>query len=196
VTRTSRNTLPQAQTRTALFAYLAARLNDVSADDFDRFFISEGLLIRKAAALAAGSSAKHRPQSKKRRGPRTSKPPPRPPTRPGFREWTLVDELALELDVALVRFPGAGTRQSRLIHALAKLAGVRQIIETARDRDVLAILVCLNARHRRELRAQLEELAEQMVWDEITLESHEPTRGTWRMLAAKMAYEEGLDTLP
>jgi hypothetical protein len=109
-----------------------------------------------------------------------------------FRDWLLIDELQLELELALITFPGTGRSQGELIDALRYMPGVRQIIETEHARDVLAIVIFAGPRQRRELRARLSELSDQLIWDNILQETHEPAAITWRALALQAAADERL----
>jgi hypothetical protein len=153
-----------------------------------------GVLVRKDGALRAGSAAKLHPEGKRRPGRATDTSTTASSARSGniFREWLLIDEQRLDLDVGLVRFTGSGRRQSELLTALRHLPGIRQVIETAYKRDVLAITVTAGAAQRRNLRARLEELATELYWDEVVFETHEPAVDTWRELARQAAADEQL----
>jgi plasmid stabilization system protein ParE len=109
-----------------------------------------------------------------------------------FREWLLIDELALGLEVALVRFPGTGSRQHELLEGLERTPGVRHIIDRAHARDVYAVVLFQGARGRRELRARLEELAEAFFWDDVLWESQLPAIASWLSLAKESATRDGL----
>lgn len=117
---------------------------------------------------------------------------PSPAARGCFREWLLIDELRLSLEVALVRFPGAGSRQGELLAGLAATVGVRHVVETGHRRDVYAFVVFDGVQQRRELRARLEEFTKALEWDDVLFETHEPSIEMWRDLAHRAAETESL----
>jgi hypothetical protein len=190
--RTTRGTKRQAESRTALFAYVAAKLAGLPTRLFDDTFKRWGLAVRQDSALRAASPAKSHPATKLRPGRTARSATPARAASGSFREWLLVDELRLDLEVALIRFPGGGSRQDELLEGLATTAGVRQVVETARVRDVYAFVVFEGAQRRRELRARLEELAHALEWDDILFETHEPSIEMWRDLAYRAAEAEDL----
>jgi hypothetical protein len=191
--RTPLGARPQPHTRTALFSYIAARLSGVPATGFDNFFETLGVAVRSDGAQRAARRVRHQPALKRRAGRATAdRDTPTPAEQVAFREWLLIDERRLDLELALVTFPGDGRHQGGLIRALAGTAGVRQVIETAHKRDVIAIVVFSGPEQRRELQASLEELAERRIWDDILFETHEPAINTWRALSRRAAEEEDL----
>jgi hypothetical protein len=178
-----------------LFAYFAARLTGIPTHGFDAVFNSWGLAVRQDGAVRAASEAKHRSTAKQRpgrKGASSRAPTTTATTISAFREWLLIDELKLGLEVAIVTFPGDGAQQVELLNALRQTAGVRHIIETQRDRSIMAIVVFADAEHRRHLRAQFEELAERLYWDDVLYETQEPSILMWRDLAHRAATVEGL----
>jgi hypothetical protein len=190
--RTARGILRQAESRTALFAYFAARMAGYVTHAFDDIFRTWGLPIRGDSALRAASRSKWHPPTKSRPGRKAAAGATQPEQAASFREWLLVDELRLDLEVALIQFPGRGSRQGDLLDGLRRTAGVRHIIETSRTRDVYAFAVFGGPQGRRELRARLEELATEMTWDDVLWETQEPAVETWRALARDAAEAEGL----
>ena len=188
--RTPVGNKPQPDTQAALFAYLAARLADVPVARFNDFFGRLGIKVRRDGAMRAMKARRFNPPTKSIAGRKPSTPSA--PTSPALRDWLLVDEAALEVETALLRFPGSGRRQSALIDGLTCLPGVRQVIETAHLRDVFAVVIFLGPTHRRDLRAQVEELAPEVVWDDVLFETHEPTVRSWQELARRTAAREGL----
>jgi hypothetical protein len=191
--RTPRGTLPQPQARTALFAYFAARLEGVPTGDYDTFFNDLKLAVRQAGALRAMRPLKYQPPAKQRAGRHTKdRRSAATAERAVFRDWLLIEEAKLDLEVALVRFPGDGSAQAELLAALRRVAGVRHIIETQRQRDLLALVVFQGVQRRRELRARLEEIAPRIEWDDVLFETQEPTRLLWKDLARRAAVEEEL----
>lgn len=176
--------------RTALYAYIAARLHGVRTADQDQFFRTQlGVLVGQKSAARAATRVRGSSRSGEGRG----RPAKRGRRRKHvLRDWLLVDENELGLELALVRFPGSGRRQKELVEALGKLVGVRQIIETERSGDVLAIVMFSGLDVRRDLRARLEELSDRLFWDNVLSESHQPALATWRALATKAAVAEHL----
>jgi hypothetical protein len=108
------------------------------------------------------------------------------------RDWILTDDIALDLEIAVVRFPGTGARQGDLLAALRGVNGVRHVLDLSHDRSVIAIVVFPDANHRRAIRAQLEEVSTSLEWDDVLFESQESTINTWRWLARAAAEAEGL----
>jgi hypothetical protein len=188
--RTPLGTKPQSQTRTALFAYVAAQLAGIPIRAFDETFRAWGLAVRQDGASGAASLVKEQPLAKRRRG--------RQPSRrtavldAAVRDWLLIDELRLGIELAILRFPGDGTPQADLIRRLRATPGVRQLLETAHKRDVVAIVLFSGARGRQEVRAQVDEIAERVIWDDVLSETWDPAARTWRALALAAAAEEEL----
>lgn len=189
--RTPVGTQPQPLTRTALYAYFAAQLAGIPIRSFNDLFDRWGLAIRQDGATRAASLRKQQSPTKVAPGRRPARRQT-PRLDPVFREWLLIDEPRLGLELALLTFPGDGRRQTDLLEALRQTAGVRQIIETARKRDVVAIVLFAGPRERRDLRARLEEISHQIIWDDVISETHEPAPHTWRALALTAAAEEDL----
>lgn len=192
--RTPVGTVPQRQSRTALFSYIAGRLAGVCVTDQARFYEVElRVRIGRDGAEHAAGLRRHPQPGKRARGPAPAQP--QPVVRPedaALREWLLVEEHKLDLDSAMIRFPGSGRRQSDLLRGLDGVHGVRQVIELSEQRDVLAIVIFDGRDDRRRLRAELEELAWSMIWEDIESESHDPATATWKHLARHAAGGEGL----
>lgn len=178
------------ESRTALYAYIAARLYGVRTADQDRFF-HDALRVLVGQKSAARAATRARGSSRSRRTAEPTAAQRGKRKRP-FRDWLLVDENQLGFELAVVRFRGGGRRQRELVRALKKLVGVRQIIETEESGDVLAILMFAGLEQRRDLRARLEELSDRFFWENVLSETHEPALGTWRELARRTAEAEGL----
>jgi hypothetical protein len=188
----------QARSRTAIFAFVAARLADIPRAEFAEFCRNElGVGLGAAALHAAGKRRRHPAPRKAPRGPK-----PRPGDEPAeaspptedraFRDWLMVEEHKLGLDTALVRLEGDERPPTELLENLARIPGVRQVIDLAQRRDVL-IVVIFNGRHdRQRLRGQLEELDRNMLWEDIEHESWWPAMDTWKSLAQRAAEEEML----
>jgi hypothetical protein len=192
VARTTLGTRRQDTSRTALFAYVAAQLAGLSTGQINETFRSWGLAITQDSATRAASAARV-PSTKQRPGRRPSRVAARKSSNV-LRDWLLVDELRLDLEVAFIRWPGNGARQSELIAGLSSTDGVRHIFETSRARDVYAIVVFDGVEQRRALRARLEELADVLEWEDILFETQEPSISLWRMLAQRAAQTENLSS--
>lgn len=104
---------------------------------------------------------------------------------PIMRDWVLVDESALGLRVVLFRLSNDGLPQRQLLADLRDVRGVRQIIETSADRELLAVAVVRGIEHARDMRARFEELApgRSVRMDFVEFETHEPAIATWLDLA-------------
>jgi hypothetical protein len=180
-------TTVQPRSRTALYAAIAATLEDVPKRRFDEYFASLGLAIGRDGAEKAASPHRAVSQWKLRRGrPGAVKPKKTSALRP----WLLVDERALLFERALILFDGKGRARSELVRALSSTPGIRQIIETGRRRDVVAVALFQGLVEREQLRARLEELDEPFFWEDIVFETHEPAIQTWKTIAQSAAAEE------
>jgi hypothetical protein len=169
VARPPDGTIAKERSRTALFAYVAARLAQAPLKDDSAFFGKVGLDVNGKAGAVAGKAAKS-----------------------SLVKWLVVDEPELDLDVSLLRFP-PGEESNRTFAVLADLPGVRQLIQLGTTGEVIAIVVFDGARARRDLRASIEErIGVRPVWEDIERETFEPARRTWRELARKVARDEGL----
>src|SRR5690242_1849573 len=154
--RTPLGIRPQPETKTALFAYFAARLKGIPGRQLDEYFDQIGLALRTNGARRAAFAARYRPPLLRSPGRRATSPSPdRKPAGTKFRDWLLIDELGLGLDLHLVRFPGDGRPQHELLRRLEELPGVRQIIDTGTDRTVYAVVTTNGPVHRRSVRAAL-----------------------------------------
>jgi hypothetical protein len=183
-------TVRQSSSRTALFAYITARLHGSPPRDHDEFFRQEiGVAIGRDGAERAARPHRFESPRKKTRGT-----PAGPVTRVdgALRDWLLVDEQRLGLETALIRFPGDGRKQTELLDILKALPGIRQVVETAPRREIVVIAVFRDAQARRDLRAQLEEVAGRILWEEILEETHTPALATWAALARGAAVTEQL----
>ncbi|HAL27646.1 MAG TPA: hypothetical protein DCP25_13065 [Chloroflexi bacterium] len=178
----------QSNSRTALFAYIAARLHGCPVRGHDAFFSDElGVIASRTGAEKAARPYRDVSERKLPRGTAAVGPTRREPV---LRDWLLIDEQRLDLETVLLRFPGDGRRQSDLLAMLNHLPGIRQVIETASRREVVAIAVFRDAQTKRRLRAALEEVAEHIIWEEVLTESHEPALRTWQVLTRAEAADE------
>lgn len=159
--------------RTALFAYVAARLALNPRKQDSEFFRRELQVdVHEKAGRDAAAAA---PSS--------------------LRKWLLVREVDLDLDVSVLRFSPGERSSEQIVEALESISGVRQIIQLATSGEVLAIVIFDGAQARRELRAVLQErLQMRPNWDEVERETFQPALRTWQDLARKAAEDEGLST--
>jgi hypothetical protein len=112
-----------------------------------------------------------------------------------WTDWLRVDELGLGLRKALIRVPNEGWNVDSLVDALRSIAGVRQVIVTAEDREVLAVVIYRTPEEGANLRARIEEHAGRLTSGTrlpirmhlIEYETHEPTRLTWLDIARREA---------
>lgn len=161
----------KAESRTALFAHIAARL-DLRQRDSDSGFFKHDLRVNvnEKAGRDAAKAVGHR-----------------------LRKWLLVREPDLDLDVSLLRFSPGERATDEIFEVLEDLAGVRQLFQLASTGEVLAIVIFDGARARRELRAVIRErLHIRPQWEEVERETFDPALKTWRELARKVARDEDL----
>ena len=169
-------TTSKERTRTALFAYIAARLHGRQAKaDEDALFGQLGLNV---SSTAAQNAARHHRQSF---------------ARPALRKWLLIDEPRLDLDVAVLRFEGCGHRQQGLVETLNEMPGLRQILELSGSFEVLAVAIFDGRVARGDLKARVQEATGlDPAWFDIERESWAPSTATWAALAQRAADKEGL----
>src|SRR2546423_544042 len=85
--------------------------------------ISWPLAAPQAGALRAMRPYKSQPPAKQRAGRHTrDRGSATSAERAVFREWLLIAEAKLDLEVALLRFPGDGSHQADLLAALRRVA--------------------------------------------------------------------------
>jgi hypothetical protein len=161
--------------RTALFAHVAARLDGQPRRKDSEYFktrleVDVSEKAGRVAADAAGDS---------------------------LTKWMLVSEGDLDLDVSLLRFDPERLSPERIVEVLEGISGIRQILRIGTSGEILAVAVFDGARARRELRAVIQErLGIRPQWDEVESESFAPAARTWRDLARKAARDEGLAVGP
>jgi len=146
-----------------------------------------GINMSGAVARQVGAQRSWRHPSKLPTGQSGKKPERRDEV---LRNWLLVDEPALGLRRALVRFPGEGARQADLIATLRRFRGVRQIFETRERRDVYAVVL-----HRPEEEETMVTALEgfgRCYWNGISLEEHEPAIESWASFLRRSADREEL----
>jgi hypothetical protein len=172
-------------------AFVAARLAGHTDATADGYFRELGIKITGRGARRAAEGHLYLSPHKRRRG-RQSESMATAPSDELIREWWLVDEARLGLEKAVVRFPGEGNARVELRRRLERIAAVRQIVELEHDRELVAVVVFSGAEERVALQAQLSEIAEVRIWDDILYETHLPALSLWRERAYRAAAEEGL----
>jgi hypothetical protein len=174
--RTPEGNVKKEESDTALYSYVASRVERVSGKEKkDRF-------LRTDLGVAVAHNAIEKRVSGVRA--RLSIDP--------FETTFQVDEAALGLHRILLHFPGDGASQSDLQDALESTPGIRQILEGGHARDLWAVAVVRNDEDRALLRAALSELTDRFIWDEVLFETHRPAAQTWRELARRAAEDERL----
>lgn len=176
----------KTESRTAVFAYIAARLADVREVDENAFYERLGLNLSRTTANKAGRAASHRRSS--------GFPAPETGTAPSaIRKWLIVEEADLDLEVALVRFPSASSRHEHLVPTLVEIDGIRQVIEVEGTFEVFAVVLCDGPISRKRLQAVLRERTGlDPAWLTVEHETWRPALRTWAGLARRQAARDGL----
>jgi hypothetical protein len=183
-------TKPKLKTNSALFAFVCLRLASIPERAQTSYLKREkGVNMSGAVARQVGARRSWSPAEKRPTGPSGTMPEREDEV---LRSWLLVDEAALGLKRAIVRFPGEGARQLRLLRSLRELPGVRQVFETRERRDVHAI-VLFHPDEEEQLLASLEGLG-RCFWSGISHEDSRPALRTWSSFLKRAAHEEGLLT--
>ena len=104
-----------------------------------------------------------------------------------IRDWLLVNEESLGLVKMVYRLPNDGMPQAELLERLGTLIGVRQVIETGSDREVIVIALVRDSGAARLLRGQLEDLVpgRSVRMDTVEWEDHTAAGPTWTHLARR-----------
>jgi hypothetical protein len=192
--RTPLGTIRQGVAKTALYAYFAARLRGVPTRDLGKYLTDLGLAVGPDGVLRAGSQARMRRPGETPRGPKRKDAGPRSPatSRRVFVDSLLIDALRLDVELAVALVPGTGASRRELVEALEHVPGVRQVIETAHRRDIHLVLMFEGPRHRKDLRARLNELVPELIWDDVLYESRAGESAAWEELARRTAIDERL----
>jgi hypothetical protein len=175
--------------RPSVYGWIAGRLHEVKTNGPD---LSEW--IKAQVGHEVSTSTLYRLLAVARRdsppqGPDTVRRARRDPREPLVKDWFLVDEHALELQLILYRLPNDGMPQPDLLTALDTLKGIRQVIEATSVREVFVVAIVQNMDEARDLRARIEEIApgRSVVMDTIESESWSASPLTWLDLAQKAA---------
>lgn len=158
---------------TAIAAHVALRLAGVGSNRQ-----AQAAWLKERLGVLVGSNGA------RRAGPRAA---------PALRPWVLVREgvLPLDLETALVVFPGRGRRRDRLVRHLRELGPTRQLLVTRSRRDVFCVLL-FRRQDREGVFHAVEALGEDFVWEEITHEDRALEGTAWMCLAQRIARDEAL----
>ena len=159
--------MPQASSRAAAIAFVAAHLEHIPRGAWDAYFAELGLKVRRNGAERAAAAL--RPH----------------------RDWMLIDAASLNLESFLVRMPGRGRPRDAEISGLSQVAGVRTLMEGGYARDLYAIVVTEQGCEG-DARAAVSEVVGESYWERLIREVHEPAVRTWRHLARTLGLVEGL----
>lgn len=171
--RPSVGILPQQDSRAAVAAHVASRLAGVGTDRAGRdAWLGErlGLKLRSNGLDRASGRA-----------------------RSATLPWLLVEvsELDLDLQTALLVFPGRGRRRPRLLNALKATGSVRQLMVLDGRRDVICVLL-FRRTERIRLRVAVQAIGEEFRWQDVLDEDRRIEANTWIEITIAMARDEAL----
>jgi hypothetical protein len=196
VGRPTHGALPQEQSKTAIRAFVAAKL---AGRQDSGFYTDElGVLVNATAAGRAGHRLLWHPPGYQPPGPKPKggqSPPSADRPEAALRDWLAVDTQALDLGIALVTCLAPSRRaQLTLYRDVRRLPGVLQAFLAASGdaRHVFALVVTDGEVDRRRLRANLDGLATEWRWHELDQQTTTPAVATWRHLARLAARSEDL----
>lgn len=171
--RPSVGILPQQDSRAAVAAHVASRLAGVGTDR-----------ARRDAWLGERLGVKLRSNGLDRAAGRA---------RSATLPWLLVAESKLDLDLqtALLVFPGKGRRRPRLLNALKGTGAVRQLMVLDGRRDVICVLL-FRRTERIRLRAAVQAIGEDFRWQDVLDEDRQIEASTWMAMTVQMARDEAL----
>ena len=164
-------------------SWIAARLAGVGVQGVAAWCDSRGLPSASQSTFerAVGEIRAESPLKGKR-----GRPGGPHPTHPAaLWDWLLVDEPSLGVRKMIYRLPNDGMPQAGLIAAVGGLSGVRQILETGSDRELIIVALVHTDEAAHDLRARLEDLApgRSVKMDPVEHEDHQPAIATWEFLA-------------
>jgi len=164
---------PQADSRTAVAANVASRLAGTGSSRTAR-----DTWLQRDLGVKLRSNGLDRAAQRSRRA---------------IRSWLLVDEprLAIDLEKAVLIFPGSGARRPTLENFLRTSGVARQLVITRSRRDVICIVVYAVG-ERDQIFHEIEELDEPFTWDDILNEDRGLERRLWIELARRLARQERL----
>jgi hypothetical protein len=179
--------LKSSQSRSSLEelrrSWVAARLAQVGTKEIPEWCKKRGLPTASLSSFerAVGPVRAESPLKGQR-----GRPGQRLPKKaPAMWEWLLVDEEALDVRKMVYRLPNDGRPQADLIAGVRRSEGVRQILETGSDRELIVVALVADEKAARALRGRLERLApgRSVRMDAVEYEDHQPSVRTWRALA-------------
>jgi hypothetical protein len=109
------------------------------------------------------------------------------------KPWLLVEEsqLGLELEKALVLFPGHARARPELTRFLRQTGALRQLLVMRSRRDVLCVLV-FHRDDRDALFESIESTGESFIWEELIEDDRTVESAMWRALMQRAAVREAL----
>lgn len=110
---------------------------------------------------------------------------------PALRPWLIVEERQLDLEKALVVFPGAGRARPELTRFLRDTGAVRQLFVMRSRRDVICVLVFERA-DKDALFATIETTGEAFAWEELIEDDRTVEAEMWMALMQRAAMREEL----
>lgn len=184
----------QLPKRLARFLWIASKLNGETGESLEAWCKQEtGLEVQLKQVQELVKPL--RPKTRRGRPPKQRKTRRRDADdrEHAIVDWLLVDEARLELLVVLYRLPSDGMPRPDLYDVISELPGVRQVIETKRDRELLVIGLVRSLKEADALRSLLEEHApeESVSLDLVQRETHLPAVQTWTWLAKREAKAQG-----
>lgn len=175
--------LPRSSLEQLRRAWVAARLAQVGTKEIPDWCEKNGLPSASLSSFerAVGPIRAESPLKGQRGRPGRR----RPKEAAALRDWLLVDEAALEISKVVYRLPNDGRLQDDLIANVKHLDGVKQILETGSDRELIIVALVGKEEDGKTLRKQLEKLApgRSVRMDAVEYEDHQPSVRTWHALA-------------
>jgi hypothetical protein len=164
---------PQAASRTAVAAHVASRLAGTGSSRSSR-----DTWLQKDLRVKLRSNGLDRAAQR---------------TRPAIRPWLLVDEPRLDIDLekAMLIFPGSGVRRPTLVGQLRASGVIRQLLITRSRRDVICIAVYRSGERDQVFQA-IEAFGESFIWEDVLDEDRGLERRMWAELARRLARDERL----
>lgn len=163
-------TRSQDKSLAAVAAFIASRLAGIGASERDAWLNESQLAVGRNGLERAGAHAST-----------------------AVRPWLLVDEqlLNLELEKALVLFPGPGRARPALLRSLRATGAVRQLFVMRSRRDVICVLVFEKV-DKDDLFAAIESIGESFAWEELIEDDRTVEAEMWAVLMSRAAQREDL----
>lgn len=155
---------PKSTNRRAIvFGWIAARLAGRPGRDVPSFLHRHvGVAVSEDTIERAVQPLRGRSRHKRGRGPRVEAAGSGGDSVEDvaiWTDWLRLDEQKLGLRLLLVRIPNEGYPLDGLYDALKVMPGIRQVIETREDREIIAVGVVRSDEEVDDLRARIEEHA-------------------------------------